>query len=527
LILKFISERDTAAGAFFRDPVDPVAHGIPTYYQIISEPIDIGTIQRKMDANEISSPEDFARQVRLIFENAMKFNVEPAHVVHQAGRNLLILFNQKFRDVERLVENIRRTHKPTEAELREAEREQKKKEKEDAKKAKRKAKDDKKRKRSSEDSMTFKKSRLEEAKSIAAVHASGMSAIIAAVPSSATSGGTVTRAEFNMLLQMIQQLQGQVVQCHTLLASVPAQQAEPDEAVSVGGTSEADQGFSAPPNMISAAPHVEKKRFGKKKEVIKQEPVFFDDESPLTLKEQEVLTETINKLPPERLPGVIQIIRESASLNGDEDEIDLEIDQLDTMTQRKLQRYVLKYVKPPRKSKAKSARRSRAAANSRPAVQAKKEIKEAIAPSKKAAQPKAAPDSFFAFGSKGDSDSDSDSDSDVGTALESQGRKSAGAAPKEEFNLGEGFGNDDDDDDDDDLGDGGIAASWNMSQPVAQSANKDVGYDGAKDEWGAAREKAVVSNARQVERKALEDKIIADAETAKKSAACRCSRKGR
>merc|ERR1712204_128161 len=54
---------------------------------------------------------------------------------------------------------------------------------------------------------------------------------------------------------------------------------------------------------------------------------------PLSLREQEILTENINNISPDKLPGVIQIIRESTKLSGDEEEIDLEIDQLDTATQ--------------------------------------------------------------------------------------------------------------------------------------------------------------------------------------------------
>jgi len=67
-----------------------------------------------------------------------------------------------------------------------------------------------------------------------------------------------------------------------------------------------------------------------------------DEEKPLTFDEQQELTETINTLPAEKLPGVIKIIRESANFGDDEEEIDLEIDQLDTITQRKLQRFVMK-----------------------------------------------------------------------------------------------------------------------------------------------------------------------------------------
>jgi hypothetical protein len=38
-ILKFLRDKDIAAGSFFQGPVDPVAHGIPTYHQIITNPM--------------------------------------------------------------------------------------------------------------------------------------------------------------------------------------------------------------------------------------------------------------------------------------------------------------------------------------------------------------------------------------------------------------------------------------------------------------------------------------------------------
>jgi len=77
---------------------------------------------------------------------------------------------------------------------------------------------------------------------------------------------------------------------------------------------------------------------------------------PLSLREQEILTENINNISPDKLPGVIQIIRESTKLSGDEEEIDLEIDQLDTATQRKLQRFVMQNVKSKR-SKPKQSKK--------------------------------------------------------------------------------------------------------------------------------------------------------------------------
>ena len=73
----------------------------------------------------------------------------------------------------------------------------------------------------------------------------------------------------------------------------------------------------------------------------RKEPTPTDDDKPLTFDEQQAITEAINNLPPDKIPMVIKIIQESANL-GDEEEIDLEIGLLDTVTQRKLQRFVMK-----------------------------------------------------------------------------------------------------------------------------------------------------------------------------------------
>jgi hypothetical protein len=66
-----------------------------------------------------------------------------------------------------------------------------------------------------------------------------------------------------------------------------------------------------------------------------------ENPEPLSFEEQEALSEAINLLPEWLLPGAMQIIREADFVNDDDDEIDLDLDQLDTITQRKLQSYVM------------------------------------------------------------------------------------------------------------------------------------------------------------------------------------------
>lgn len=328
-LLKLTREKDIANGAFFENPVDPVALGLPTYYQIVSEPMDLGTIQGKLDADEIETPEEFGRLVRLVFENAMTFNVEPTHIVHQSARQLLIMFNQKFRDIERAFENIRRQHKLPDVGI-----------KSDSIGGKQLGKG-KKRKGLPEELMSAKKRRLEEAKVMAMENANAMSALVASAPSGSSAGGSITRGEFNAMLQMILKLQGQVVQTYTMLAEMSSDVIEEHQVSSTP---------VVPPTPVGLAPSIpppqdeynssmpERKKTAPKR----KEPTPPDDDKPLTFDEQQAITEAINILPEDKIPMVIKIIRESANIGDDEEEIDLEIGLLDTVTQRKLQRFVMK-----------------------------------------------------------------------------------------------------------------------------------------------------------------------------------------
>ncbi|CAJ1938218.1 unnamed protein product [Cylindrotheca closterium] len=476
-ILHFIREKDVERGAFFSEPVDPVALGIPTYYQVISEPMDLRTLQRKVDAGEVSSPEEFGRLARLVFENAMTFNIDPTHSVHQAARNLLILFNQKFRDVERQLTTLRRNQKGD------------------------KKGGEKKRRRGAEENKSPKRRRLDEAQEMATANSNALSAIVAAAPSGANVN--VTRNEFNIMLQMIRDLQKQVVQTYTVLANSMS-----DEPEIVANTYEIPSApvvdFEMPP-----AP----KKTTKKKQEPKIEKPPEEDLRPLTLAEQELLTETINDLPTDNLNGVIQIIREAAKLSGDEDEIDLEIDQLDTATQRKLLRHVSKFIKKPKGSKARAPKKKITG-------QAKRQTpnkKAAKAETPTLAKPKADPNSLFAFGAKDDSESESEGEISAPASTQApEAPAPSKIVAEESFNLGDGFGAGEDDSDEEDGNDemtNGAATSWNIAKPENESTKEGIDDD---DDWGAAKKEAVASKAREEDKKKREEKMIAEAEQAKK-----------
>lgn len=79
---------------YFLQPVDPVALGIPDYFDVIKKPMDLGTIDKKL--GEYSSVQDFADDVRLVFRNAMIYNPNPKLAVHDAAKQLLHLFNVRL-----------------------------------------------------------------------------------------------------------------------------------------------------------------------------------------------------------------------------------------------------------------------------------------------------------------------------------------------------------------------------------------------------------------------------------------------
>lgn len=59
---------------WFCEPVDHVNLGLHDYLQVIKEPQDLGTISKKYERQQYMSPEDLARDVRLVWQNAITYN---------------------------------------------------------------------------------------------------------------------------------------------------------------------------------------------------------------------------------------------------------------------------------------------------------------------------------------------------------------------------------------------------------------------------------------------------------------------
>ncbi|XP_078661652.1 bromodomain adjacent to zinc finger domain protein 2B-like isoform X32 [Branchiostoma floridae x Branchiostoma belcheri] len=70
----------------------------PQYRKIIKKPMDLSTIKNKLRDNKYRSREDFAEDVRLIFDNCETFN-EDDSAVGQAGHNMRACFETRWSDL--------------------------------------------------------------------------------------------------------------------------------------------------------------------------------------------------------------------------------------------------------------------------------------------------------------------------------------------------------------------------------------------------------------------------------------------
>lgn len=76
-------------------PVDPVALNCPSYFKIIKKPMDLSTIQAKLNNNEYETGDEFEEDVRLMFRNCYKFNPDTSPV-NVMGHRLEAIFDKKW-----------------------------------------------------------------------------------------------------------------------------------------------------------------------------------------------------------------------------------------------------------------------------------------------------------------------------------------------------------------------------------------------------------------------------------------------
>lgn len=94
-------------GWVFNCPVDPDELGLPDYFEVIKKPMDLGTVQKKLDNGAYHCISDFQTDVNLTFDNAMAYN-EEGTVVFDMAKELKVKFEADYNKmVEQLEEEDR------------------------------------------------------------------------------------------------------------------------------------------------------------------------------------------------------------------------------------------------------------------------------------------------------------------------------------------------------------------------------------------------------------------------------------
>jgi hypothetical protein len=83
-------------GWVFNCPVDPVELGLPDYFLIIKKPMDLGTVQKKLESGTYHAIEDFRADVNLTFDNATAYN-EKGSVVYDMAKELKAKFEVDYK----------------------------------------------------------------------------------------------------------------------------------------------------------------------------------------------------------------------------------------------------------------------------------------------------------------------------------------------------------------------------------------------------------------------------------------------
>ena len=96
ILKELFSKKHSGYAWPFYKPVDAKKLGLHDYHDIIKKPMDLGTVESKMDEREYKTAAEFEGDVRLIFTNCYMYN-PPDHDVVKMGRKLQDVFEMRFK----------------------------------------------------------------------------------------------------------------------------------------------------------------------------------------------------------------------------------------------------------------------------------------------------------------------------------------------------------------------------------------------------------------------------------------------
>jgi hypothetical protein len=90
---------DDQFGWVFHDAVDPVALGLPDYFDVIKNPMHMDLIRKKLENAIYPDMDSFAHDVRLVFQNSILYNGESSEV-GELAQSMMSRFEQLFSAVQ-------------------------------------------------------------------------------------------------------------------------------------------------------------------------------------------------------------------------------------------------------------------------------------------------------------------------------------------------------------------------------------------------------------------------------------------
>ena len=89
---------DDQFGWVFNDAVDPVALGLPDYFDVVKNPMHLELVKKKLENAIYADMEGFERDVKLVFENAILYNGEDSEV-GELAQSMIFKFDKVYKAV--------------------------------------------------------------------------------------------------------------------------------------------------------------------------------------------------------------------------------------------------------------------------------------------------------------------------------------------------------------------------------------------------------------------------------------------
>jgi len=338
-----VAVNKVAAGdtnGFFMVPVDPVKFNLPTYTSIVTNPMDLGTVQAKLARREYTTIADVAADVRLAFNNAAKFN-HPDTLVAVEAKRLLKLFEREYAIVNnggKRQASFGSTGAAGGGEPRK-----------------------KKAKSSSRPYADLFSSDGEDAAGDDGVDDDGLDDELvfgrsAAPPKSKSRKAPVDevaalRDKVAAMSEQLRNLQENGAAVAPRLAPAPAAPRPPKKPKPAVQTAAA----AAAPLQASTVIHYTSDD-RPPLSAASSSSMAVGVERVLSYQEKRALGQDINKLPADKVQHVVDIINESGcQMGGDDDEVEIDIEKLDTATLRTLQKFVREVLRNEKKKAVRDA----------------------------------------------------------------------------------------------------------------------------------------------------------------------------